>query len=70
MANECANPPNQIIMLCVGNFWQGEGLSNMPTFRIRMAITVFATVSRHRLGTQLAMPLNVRDFPPRFTHNG
>jgi hypothetical protein len=26
------------IMLGAAKFWQGEALSNMPTFRIRMAV--------------------------------
>ena len=36
--------PNQIIMSCGAKVWQGEALSNMPTFRIRMARKLFTTV--------------------------
>jgi hypothetical protein len=42
----------------------------MPAFRIRMAIAVFATVSRHRFGMLPATPLDVGDFLPRLTHTG
>jgi hypothetical protein len=44
MTNVFARTPNQIIMSCGAKVWQGEALSNMPTFRIRMADKSFTTV--------------------------
>jgi hypothetical protein len=39
-------------MLCGRKFWQGEGLSNMPTFRIRMALAALATIDDKHIATR------------------
>jgi hypothetical protein len=44
VAGSFAFTPYQIIMSCGAKVWQGEALSNMPTFRIRMACKLFTTV--------------------------
>jgi len=44
VTNVFACTPNQIIMSCGAKVWQVEALSNMPTFRIRMARKSFTTV--------------------------
>ncbi len=43
-ANDARRTSNQTIMLCGAKLWQGEALSNMRAFRIRMACTAFATI--------------------------